>query len=290
MLGKANPQASLLGTKHARRHLITKNSFYARLAEHGHEILSDDDYAHLYSRRTGRPSIPPMVMIRAMLCATHDRTASDAETSRRTRVDADWKAAMGVDDDFEGIGATTFSLMRARMVAHEADGKPFEATLARAVQAKIFKDNLTAIVDSSPIHGAGAVSDTYELIRGFLKKTIKAAGRDLSPQTIRAAGQYLGGKPEIDWQDPGARKQHLRQLVEISRTVVAQIAQHNPKAKESADCWLRWWSKIPNPTSRATPRSARRWPRTGSSAPAIPRCATAASLPPAASMATRWMY
>jgi len=84
-----------------RRHIVTKNSFYARLADHGHEIVSDEDYAHLYSERKGRPSIPPSVMVRAMLCATHDRITSDAETSRRTRVDADWKAAMGVDDDFE---------------------------------------------------------------------------------------------------------------------------------------------------------------------------------------------
>ena len=80
---------------------MTKGSFYERLAEHGHEVFGDDDFAGLYSERMGRPSIPPSVMVRAMLCATHDRTPSDSETSRRTRVDADWKAAMGVDDDFD---------------------------------------------------------------------------------------------------------------------------------------------------------------------------------------------
>ena len=78
----------------------------------------------------GRPSIPPSVMVRAMLCATHDHLTSDAETSRRTRVDADWKAAMGVDD-FEGIGARTFSLMRSRMVVHDADSELVKATLVR---------------------------------------------------------------------------------------------------------------------------------------------------------------
>ncbi|HVL26538.1 MAG TPA: transposase, partial [Acidimicrobiales bacterium] len=108
-----------------RRHLVTKGSFYERLADHGHEIVCDDDFAHLYAAGKGRPSIPPSVMVRAMLCATHDKT-SDAETSRRTRVDADWKAAMGVDDDFEGIGATTFSLMRARMVLKDADSELFK--------------------------------------------------------------------------------------------------------------------------------------------------------------------
>ena len=102
MLGRVAPQGSLFETRHVRRHIVTKGSFYERLADHGHEIVSDDDFAELYAPRMGRPSIPPSVMVRAMLCATHDKT-SDAETSRRTRVDADWKAAMGVNDEFTGI-------------------------------------------------------------------------------------------------------------------------------------------------------------------------------------------
>ena len=97
MLGRVDPQGSLLETRHVRRNLVTKGSFYERLADHGHEVISDEDFAHLYAEGKGRPSVPPSVMVRAMLCATHDRT-SDAETSRRTRVDSDWKAAMGVDD------------------------------------------------------------------------------------------------------------------------------------------------------------------------------------------------
>ena len=233
MLGRVDPQASLLETRLIRRHLVTKGSFYERLAEHGEQIVKDDDYAHLYSQTMGRPSLPPSVMVKAMLCATHDKT-SDAETSRRTRVDADWKAAMGVDDDFEGIGATTFSLMRSRMVVTEADAKPFEATLAKAVEAGILKGRLTTIVDSSPVHGAGAVADTYELIRGFLKKTVKAAGTALSDQTLQAAGPYLGLKPEIDWQDADARKTHLGQLVRVARAVVTEVGPENIQAAEAA--------------------------------------------------------
>ena len=233
MLGRVDPQASLLETRLIRRHLVTKGSFYERLANYGEQIVKDDDYAHLYSQRMGRPSVPPSVMVRAMLCATHDQT-SDAETSRRTRVDADWKAAMGVDDDFEGIGATTFSLMRARMVASEADCKPFEATLTKAVEAGILKGRLTTIIDSSPIHGAGAVADTYELIRGFLKKTIKASGAALTSGTLAAAGPYLGSKPEIDWQEPQARKAHLGRLVGVARTVLSEVGTEASPATEAA--------------------------------------------------------
>jgi hypothetical protein len=205
-----------------RRHLVTKGSVYERLADHGHEIVSDDDYADLYAPTMGRPSIPPSVMVRAMLCATHDRT-SDAETSRRTRVDADWKAAMGVSDDFEGIGATTFSLMRARMVVADADAKLFEKTLAKAVEAGILKGKLTAIIDSSPVHGAGAVADTYELIRGFLRQAVRAAGQHLGEETRQMAEPFCEPKPDIDWQDPTARKAHLAELVAAGRALLAEV-------------------------------------------------------------------
>jgi hypothetical protein len=235
VLGRVDPQGSLLEVRHVRRHLVTKGSFYERLADHGHEIVSDDDFAPLYSQRMGRPSVPPSVMVRAMLCATNDR-CSDAEASRRTRVDLDWKAAMGVDDEFGGIGATTFSLMRARMAAHDADDDLFEKTLAAAVEKGIFKGKLTAIVDASPIIGAGAVADTYELIRGFLRNVVRAAGDRLGNEAAGSAAPFCGAKPDIDWQDPAARKTHLGQLVAAARLVLADVESlDDPAVAEPAD-------------------------------------------------------
>jgi hypothetical protein len=218
-----------------RRHLVTKGSFYERLADHGHEIVTDDDFAHLYSERQGRPSIPPSVMVRAMLCATHDKT-SDAETSRRTRVDADWKAAMGVDDEFTGIAPRTFSLMRSRMVVHDADAELFKATLVKAVEAGILKGKLTAIIDSSPVHGAGAVADTYELIRGFIRQVVRAAGDRLSEEARVVTEPFCGAKPDFDWQDPAARKAHLGDLVAAGMALLVEAAGiDDPEVTEPAD-------------------------------------------------------
>ena len=215
MLGRVDAQGSLLQTRHVRRQLVTKGSFYERLADHGDEIIDDDDFAHMYSDGKGRPSVPPSVMIRAMLCATHDKLSSDRETSRRTRVDSDWKAAMGVDDWFEGIGATTFSLMRARMVVHDADSALFERTLERAVAKGIFKGPLTAIIDSSPVHGAGAVADSYELIRKMMGRLARAMDGHLDAELRAKALNLAAAKPDIDWQDPAARKAILAELVHL---------------------------------------------------------------------------
>lgn len=218
-----------------RRHIVTKGSFYERLADHGHEIVSDDDFAHLYSERKGRPSIPPSVMVRAMLCATHDKT-SDAETSRRTRVDADWKAAMGVDDEFTGIGATTFSLMRSRMVLHDADAELFGKTIEKAVAKGVLRGKLTAIIDSSPVHGAGAVADTYELVRGFVRQVVAAAGDRLSEGVRTQAQPFCGPKPDIDWQDPAARKAHLGELVAAGMALLVEaVGIDDPAVAEPAD-------------------------------------------------------
>jgi len=222
-MGRVDGQGSLLETRVVRRHLVTRGSFYERLADHGHEIVADEDFAELYPSGRGRPSVPPSVMVRALLCATHDRT-SDRETSRRSRVDADWKAAMGVEDDFAGIGATTFSLMRARMLVHDADAKLFEATLAKAVAAGVFKGPLTAIIDSSPVHGAGAVADTYELIRKVMGRVARAAGEGLNEHTRLVALGLAEAKPDIDWQDPVVRRAHLGQLVDAAVELLAEAA------------------------------------------------------------------
>ncbi|MHB1853617.1 MAG: IS1182 family transposase [Acidimicrobiales bacterium] len=226
-----------------RAHLVTKGSFYERLADHGDEVISDDDFAHMYAEGRGRPSIPPSVMIRAMLCATHDKVSSDAETSRRTRVDSDWKAAMGVDDWFEGIAPTTFSLMRARMLAHDADNKLFEKTLAKAVAKGIFKDPLTAIIDSSPVHGAGAVADSYELIRKMMGRLARAMDGHLDADLRADALALAAAKPDIDWGDPAARKAHLGELVDLAAEVLAsavtsQVAE-DPEVAEAAELLAR---------------------------------------------------
>jgi hypothetical protein len=110
------------------------------------------------------------------------------------------------------------------MVAADADGELFKRTLAKAVQAGVLKGKLTAIIDSSPVHGAGAVADTYELIRGFLRKVVGAGGGRLDNAARAAAEPFCGPKPDIDWQDPAARKAHLGELIAAARVVLADAA------------------------------------------------------------------
>jgi hypothetical protein len=69
MLGRVDLQGSLHSTSLVHDERLTKDSFYEHLALHGHEIVSDEDFAHLYSAKNGRLSLPSL-MARALLLAT----------------------------------------------------------------------------------------------------------------------------------------------------------------------------------------------------------------------------
>jgi hypothetical protein len=75
---------------------------------------------------------------------------SDRESARRSRVDLDWKHALGVASDHLGIGATTFSLFRSPGVLHHADQVPFRKTVRKAVDKGLFPRKVLALIGSSP--------------------------------------------------------------------------------------------------------------------------------------------
>ena len=235
MLGRVDPQGSLLDPGQLFGHLVTKGSFYEKLGRHGHELISDDDFAHMYSSVRGRPSIPPSMMVRALLLQVKDGT-SDRESARRSRVDLDWKAALGLDADHPGIGATTFSLMRARIVLHDADQELFRKTVAKAVEVGLFPSKVLALIDSSPVLGAGAVQDTYELVRSAIRKVVRAAGEESLPKGLRKSlRRYLKDtKPDIDWADAEQRKEELARMVTAANRLLGEVADRG-EVHDAAD-------------------------------------------------------
>ena len=225
MLGRVDPQGSLLTPELLLGEVVSKGSFYDRLAKVGPELIRDEDFAHLYAAGKGRPSIPPSVLMKALLLATKDGT-SDRESARRTRADLDWKHALGLEVDHGGIGATTFSLFRARVVLHDADQQLFRATLRRAVELGLFSRKILGLIDSSPVLGAGAVQDTYALVSSAIGKLVAQAGPDtLSKALQRSLKRYLrAGKAPIDWQNRDARAAELARMVTAAGKLRAAVA------------------------------------------------------------------
>ncbi|MFH1331206.1 MAG: IS1182 family transposase [Actinomycetota bacterium] len=198
------------------------DSFYARLAACGGEVISDGDFAACYSADRGRPSIPPSLLMRAVLCQIRD-DVSDREAARRAAKDLDWKRALGLQADEVPFHHTTLSVFRSRLLVNDADGVVLRRTIERAVGAGLFGRRVLAIADSTGVMGAAAVADTYELIRQGICRLVAAAGGPgaLPARLRKRARAYAGGKAHIDWSDTTARRDELGSLVATARELLA---------------------------------------------------------------------
>ena len=227
MLGTVDRQGSLLGVDSLLSGLFEgdDSSFYARMAALSDDLIRDEDFAGCYAVGVGRPSIPPSLLMRAVLLQLRD-DASDREAARRAAKDLDWKRALGLEADVVPFHATTLSVFRSRLLVNDADERVLRVTLERAVIAGLFPKKVLGIVDSTGVMGAAAVADTYELIRQAIAKVVGTAGgpEALTKKLRRAANGVVNGKARIDWADAAARRTELGRLVGIARGVLAATA------------------------------------------------------------------
>ena len=81
-------------------------------------------------------------------------------------------------------------------------------------------------------------ADTYELIRKRIGRLARAMGERLdSDLSIECAG-LAATKPDIDWQDPAQRREHLGDLVELAAEMLATATMSDvagdPEVTEAA--------------------------------------------------------
>lgn len=208
--------------------LIPPGSFYARLAQWRDVLVDDEDYAPLYKDSPrGRPSIPPSMVMLAMLLEYHDDCCSDAEAEQRMRFDLRWKHALGIGLEDEGFDSTVLSHFRRKLLDHGLERALFERLVNAAREAGLITKGAAQLIDSSHILGAAGARNTYALIRGGIRKLLRALG--YTPTRRAELGDRLGWyldpqapeKPQIDWSDPEARVEHLKEIVEDAREALS---------------------------------------------------------------------
>jgi len=224
MLGKEEKQTSFFDTGFACAHLIKKNSFYAKMREHADSIISDDDFADIYCLNNGRPSVPPARLAKVLILQ-HYEGLSDREVLQMLRFNIQWKYALNVPVGYEGFDRSLLTYFRARLIVNNKEKILFRQTLELAKEAGLLKGKIDQVVDSTPMLGAGAVKDTYELIRDGIKKVISLVNqktRDMMSLSLNAYGQK-DPKPKINWDDKKERQELLSLLVLDARKVLSQI-------------------------------------------------------------------
>ena len=232
MLGTVDRQGSLLGVDSLLARLFEgdDSSFYARMAAHGDELISDEDFAGCYSAGMGRPSIPPSLLMKAVLLQVRD-DVSDREAARRAAKDLDWKRALGLQADETPFHHTTLSVFRTRLMVNDADERALRKTIERAVAAGLFPKKVMAIVDSTGVMGAAAVADTFTLLRQAVTRLGDAAGDRLVKRLRRTINRLCRNKARIDWADGAARRAHLGELVALAKALLVATGGHDDLAE-----------------------------------------------------------
>ena len=103
------------------------------------------------------------------------------------------------------------------------------------------------LTDTTRTKGAGAVQDTYTLLRKGIRKLLKQLGyaavgkrRGLSPETERLMATYVeqDRKAKIDWTDPQQRAAQLQVLFQDAEAVLDLASEQMDDADVRSTGWL----------------------------------------------------
>jgi transposase len=245
MLGRRDPQRSLFGTQHLP-HPVPANSFYARMGALSDVLFPDEDLAEMYCPDNGRPSLPPSLMNGVLLLQFYD-DVSDEEAVERLKYDLRWKIALDLALDYSGFHPTSLTKYRNRLVENNKERYAFDRFIAVAREAGFIPDRVTLLTDTTNVRGAGAVQDTYTLLRKGIRKVLKAAGfhlphkrQGLAPEARALLGRYVDQdcKADIDWADPQKRLAQLQILFQDAEAALDLAAEQIDQDEVRAWSWL----------------------------------------------------
>jgi len=245
MLGRRKPQRNLFSAQ-SLPHQVNPDSFYGRMGAISSQLFDDDDLKDMYCPDNGRPSLPPSLMSGVLLLQFYD-DVSDGEAVERTKYDLRWKVALDLPLDFPGFDPSSLSVYRQRLIENGQERYAFDRFVETGREAGFIPDKVTLLTDTTCVKGAGAVQDTYTLLRKGVRKLLRALGyhlpgqrRGLSRQVRELVETYVNQdrKAEIDWSDPRARAGQLKALVDDAEAVLDLAAEQADDAEVREIGWL----------------------------------------------------
>ena len=245
MLGRRDPQLGLFDAQ-TLPHRVPADSFYGQMSAVYGMLFPDEDLEAMYDPDTGRPSLPPSLMCGVLLLQFYENV-SDDEAVQRLQFDLRWKVALHLPLDYGGFNASSLSVFRGRMVKHGEERYAFDRFIQVGQEAGFIGDKVTLLTDTTSVKGAGAVQNTYTLLRKGMRKLLRAMGyrlpgkrRGLSEQAKHLIATYLDQdkKADIDWSDAAQRKAQLGVLVEDAEAVLDWALEHSDDADVRQVGWL----------------------------------------------------
>jgi DDE family transposase/transposase-like protein DUF772 len=256
MLGKRSAQWGLFEADTLYGEFVSKRTFYGYLASQRRELFRDEDFAALYCRDNGRPSVPPSLLATALVLQAYDGV-SDDETTRRAAFDLQWKVALGVALDVRPFAKSTLQEFRAQLIVHDQTRAIFRRSLEVAQRRGVWKkghapherQQMKLALDTTHILGRGAVKDSYNLLADGIVQVLRVLAK-LGPFELLDVAEELGcvryvqgsslkGQADVDWTNPQARQRFLAEIVgdadrllELVRGTRAGLVEDSAQDKE----------------------------------------------------------
>ena len=241
MLGERSDQRGLWEADRLYLDHVGRESFYGMLASLRGQLFRDSDFAAFYCPDNGRDSVPPSLLVTALLLQSHDKV-SDAEAKARADFDLRWKVALGIEVEDRPFAKSTLQVFRAQLILHDKVGEVFESSLRLARESGYLKGRgMKVALDTTNLLGRGAVQDTYNLLADGIVKLLRALAQLKGINVgewakIQGYHRYLGssikGEVAIDWSDRRARKALLAEIVgdadrllELSRQAQGELGE-----------------------------------------------------------------
>lgn len=256
MLGKRSAQRGLFEADTMFAEFVGQRSFYGYLASQRDELFGDEDFAGLYCRDNGRPSVPPSLLATALVLQTYDGV-SDDEAKQRADYDLRWKVALAIELEVRPFAKSTLQEFRAQLILHDQARAIFQRSLDVAKHRGEWKrghppderQHIKLALDTTHILGRGAVRDTYNLLADGIVQVLRALARLTSCELVELAeevgcaryvqGPSLKGQADIDWTDPKARQRFLaeivadaEQLLDLVRGTRSDLTKDSPEDQE----------------------------------------------------------
>src|SRR5213594_290033 len=245
MMGERSAQDKLFAADHIYLDFVGRDTLYGYLAQHRGRLFRDEDFATLYCRNNGRPSVPPSLAVSILFLRAYDNV-SFVEAIERTKYDLRWKVALGLEMEDVPIQKSALQEFQARLVLHEQGESLLKKSIDEARRAGyVTTRKIRVALDTTPTLGKGAVKDTYNLLADGIEKLAcrfaAVAGEAISSwadkqELHRYFGSSLKGEAAIDWDDKDQREQLLTQIVQDGRRLLSlaeQARQEHPEHDEA---------------------------------------------------------
>lgn len=223
-----NPPEACSPAELALLKLCKKQPIWSFLRRYRHRILDAEMrefLAGMYasgSRRGGSPVAPERLAL-AMLLQVLFGTP-DHEVPTLTVADRRWQMVLDCDGATRpAMSQATVFAFRERARANGLADKLLEKTVELARETKGFSDRrLRALIDSSPLWGAGRVEDTFNLLGRAIGQLVEVAAREagVEPSTVAAeldlsvvGASSVKAALDVDWRRGEAREAALSALL-----------------------------------------------------------------------------